>query len=150
MEFLIANTLWWHWIILGIILVVAEIVVPLFIIIWFGLSAIVIGFVALLFTTSFLGELALWILLSILFLFIWFKFFKEASVSESGQSDFRLETKGVVIERIPHAERGKVRFEVPVLGSSQWHAISDEVLEVGDTVHIVDVNGQLIKVKKDH
>ena len=150
MEFLIANTLWWHWIVFGIILVVAEIVVPLFIIIWFGLSAIVIGFVALLFATSFLSELALWTILSVLFLFIWFKFFKEGAVSESGQSDFRLETKGVVIERIPHGELGKVRFEAPVLGSSEWHAISDEVLEVGDAIHIVDVNGQLIKVQKDH
>jgi membrane protein implicated in regulation of membrane protease activity len=149
MEFLIANALWWHWIIFGIVLVVAEIVVPLFIIIWFGLSAIVIGFIALLFATSFLSELALWIIFSLLFLFIWFKYFKEPAISESGQSDFKLETKGVVIEKISDKKRGKVRFEAPVLGSSQWQAISDDVLEVGDSVHIVEVNGQLIKVKKD-
>jgi len=149
MDFLIQNTLWWHWIIFGLVLVVAEIVVPLFVVIWFGLSAILVGLLDLLFATSFMIELGLWIFFSVVLLIVWFKFFKEKSITESGQSDFRLQTKGVVIERIPTGERGKVRFEAPVLGSSEWHATSEENLEVSETIRIVDVNGQLIKVEKD-
>ena len=33
------NILWWHWIVLGIILVLMELVVPSFTIFWFGLGA---------------------------------------------------------------------------------------------------------------
>ncbi len=145
-DFLINNMLWWHWISFGLVLVVSEIVVPLFVIIWFGLAAIMVGFIALLFDTTFPLEIAIWTILSVILLFVWFKFFKEKSISESGQSDFGLTTKGIVIEKIPHGERGKVRFESPVLGSSQWHATSEENLEVGTTIQIVEVNGQLIKV----
>ncbi len=148
MDFFIHSMLWWHWVVFGLLLVVSEIVVPLFVIIWFGLAAIIVGFIDFLFDTPFTLEIALWTILSVVLLVLWFKFFKGKSITESGQSDFRLETKGIVIKKIPHGERGKVRFEAPVLGSSQWHATSEENLEVGTIVHIIEVNGQLIKVAK--
>ena len=147
-DFLMTHMLWWHWIILGLVLIVSEIAMPLFVIIWFGLSAIIVGFIDLLFSTTFIQELTTWIILSVVLLFMWFKFFKEKTVTESGQSDFRFKTKGVVIEKIPHGARGKVRFESPVLGSSEWQATSEENLEVATTIRIVEVNGQLIKVEK--
>ncbi len=148
-DFVFDNLLWWHWVVFGVVLVVAEIVVPLFVIIWFGLAAILVGLIDLMFDTTFVVEIALWTLLSVLWLIVWMKFFKGKSVTDSGQSDFRLKTKGVVIEHIPAGERGKVRFEVPVLGSSEWHATADETLEVSQHIRIVDINGQLIKVEKD-
>lgn len=150
MDFLITHPLWWHWVIFGIVLVVAEIIVPLFIVIWFGFAAILVGIVALLFVTSFIGEFGLWILLSVVLLFIWFTFFAPQSITESGQADYRLDTKGIVTQSIPHAGRGKVHFDIPVLGSSEWHATADQPLEKGTVVRIEDVSGQLIKVKKDH
>jgi len=134
--------------IFGLVLIVTEIAMPLFVIIWFGLAALVVGLIDLLFATSFMTEIALWTIISVVLLLVWFKFFKEKGISKSGQSDFTLKTKGVVIEKIPHGERGKVRFEAPVLGSSEWNATSEENLEVATTIRIVEVNGQLIKVEK--
>jgi membrane protein implicated in regulation of membrane protease activity len=148
-EFLSINLIWWHWIVLGLILVVSEIFVPLFIVLWFGLAAIIVGLVDLVFATSFMTELFLWIVLSVVFLALWFMFFKEKTISKSGQSDFTLGTKGIVIQEIKNHEKGKVRFDAPVLGSSEWFAVSDEAIEVGASIHIVDVKGQLLKVKKD-
>ena len=148
-ETLLTQTLWWHWIVFGLVLIVAEIVMPLFVIIWFGLSALIVGIADLAFETSFMSELSLWMILSPLLLFIWFRFLKDKSSTPSGQSDFKLDAKAIVIETIPHGERGKVRFEAPVLGSSEWHATSDANLEKGTVVRIEDINGQLIKVKKD-
>jgi membrane protein implicated in regulation of membrane protease activity len=147
-EFISANLLWWHWIVLGLVLVVSEIFVPLFIVIWFGLSAIIVGLIDLIFNISFMNELLFWIVLSVIFLTLWLKFFKDQTVSKSGQSDFKLNTKGVVTEEIKPHDKGKVKFDAPVLGSSEWYAISDEPLAVGDTIHIVDVNGQLLKVSR--
>ena len=34
---------WWHWIVLGIGLVIAELAVPAFFVIWFGLGALLVG-----------------------------------------------------------------------------------------------------------
>lgn len=147
-DFLVNHTHWWHWMIFGLVLIVTEIAMPLFVIIWFGLAALVVGLIDLLFATSFMTEIALWTIISVVLLLVWFKFFKEKGISKSGQSDFTLKTKGVVIEKIPHGERGKVRFEAPVLGSSEWNATSEENLEVATTIRIVEVNGQLIKVEK--
>jgi len=147
-EILLTQTLWWHWVVFGLVLIVSEIVMPLFVIIWFGLSAIVVGLVDLAFNTSFSSELTLWMVLSLVLLFIWFTFIKDKNTTSSGQSDFKLDTKGVVIKAIPHGERGKVRFEAPVLGSSEWHATSDATLKEGTVIHIEEINGQLIKVAK--
>ena len=149
-EYLILNVQWWHWIIFGLILIVSEIIVPLFVVIWFGFSAIIVGFITLLFLLSFMGQFSLWILFSIILLFVWFKYFRPKTLTESGQADFRLKTKGIVLEEIPHAGRGKVRFDIPVLGSSEWPATADKTVEKGSIVRIIDVNGQLIKVEKDH
>ncbi len=148
-EFLSTNLVWWHWIVLGLILVVSEIFAPLFIVIWFGLSAIIIGLLDLVFNTSFMTELFLWTILSVVFLTLWFMFFKDKTISKSGQSDFTLGTQGIVIQNIEANQKGKVRFDTPVLGSSEWFAVSDEEIEVGASIHIVDVKGQLLKVKKD-
>lgn len=147
-DFFIHNLLWWHWIIFGLLLVVSEIVMPLFVIIWFGLAAIIVGIIDLIFVTSFSLEIAIWTVLSVALLFVWFRFFKMQSINKSGQSNVRLATKGVVIEQISHAKRGKVRFETPVLGSSEWPATSEDNLEIDTIVQIVEINGQLIKVAK--
>ncbi len=148
MEFLLTDLLWWHWIILGLILIMSEIFVPLFIVLWFGVSALIVGVVDLGFETSFVSELILWIVLSVVFLVLWFVFLKDKTITRSGQSDSNLNTKGVVSKKIDFDSRGKVKFDTPVLGSREWQANADESIEVGESVHIVEVHGQLIKVKK--
>ncbi len=140
--------LWWHWIAFGLVLVVAEIIVPQFVVIWFGLSAIVVGIVKYIFSTTFTINLAIWIAISLILLYLWFKFFRDKKDIKSGQPDFRLDTRGIVTEDIKHGYKGKVHFDMPVLGSSDWYATSDEDIKSGQKVKIVEVNGQLIKVKK--
>ena len=149
LEQLLTNPHWWHWIVFGLLLIVSEIFMPLFIVIWFGLSAIIVGIVDKLFDTSFTLEILIWTVLSVAFLALWFMFFRDKTVSKSGQSDFTLGTKGIVIQTIKPHDKGKVRFDAPVLGSSEWFAVSDEMIEVDAHIHIVDVKGQLLKVKKD-
>jgi len=35
--------LWWHWIVLGIVVVLLELAVPAFFLVWFGLGALIVG-----------------------------------------------------------------------------------------------------------
>jgi len=147
-EFLSSHILWWHWLILGSILVVAEIFIPSFITIWLGLSALIVGFMDLFLGTSFTAELAVWIVLSLLFIFLWFRVFKPKSLSRAGQSDNSFEVKGTVVETIRKGEKGKVKFDSPVLGDTQWYAISDEELDAETRVEIIEIRGQLMYVKR--
>lgn len=147
-EFLSIYMLWWHWLILGSILVVAEIFIPSFVTIWLGLSALIVGFMDLYFETSFTTEVTVWILFSLFFVFLWFKVFKPKRASNSGQSDNSFDVKGSVIEKIGKGKKGRVKFDSPVLGDTQWYAIADEDLEAGSRVEIREVRGQLMYVKR--
>ena len=42
------TVLWWHWLAFGLVLVGAELVVPSFTIVWFGLAACLVGVLLLL------------------------------------------------------------------------------------------------------
>ncbi|MBA1420488.1 MAG: NfeD family protein [Epsilonproteobacteria bacterium] len=145
--FLNETVLWWHWIVFGIVLLIIEMSTGTFFMLGLGVAAIVVGIVDTLLGTSFTVELSIWMVLSILAIGAWFKWFREPPVTDSGQSNYRLDTLGTVLEEIhPHA-RGKVTFDSPVLGNTSWHATSKVDLDKNTRVKIVEINGQLIEVE---
>ena len=146
-EFLNETILWWHWIVFGIALLIWDMSMGTFFILGLGVAAIVVGLIDIFVDTSFTVELTIWMILSILAIASWFKWFREEPVTESGQSNYRLDTLGIVMEDIQPHSRGKVTFDTPVLGNSSWHAISKVDIEKGTRVKIVQINGQLIEVE---
>ncbi len=148
MQILLTDILWWHWLIFGLILVVAEIIVPSFVVIWFGIAAIVVAVLDWIFDMHFSSQLFWWILFSVSFLYIWFKVYKPATKTKVGEDDEGMGTKGIVIETIKPLGRGRVKFEVPILGSSEWVVTADEEIEKGTQVISVETLGNMIKVKK--
>ncbi|MEH6617328.1 MAG: NfeD family protein [Porticoccus sp.] len=145
---------YWHWLVLGIGLVIVEIFLPSFTIFWFGLGAIVVGIALWLFPAMDLAiQLSIWIIASCAFALFWFKALKpkmidktsagiarESAIGEAGQV-----IKAPLIER-----RGIVRFTTPVLGSDEWEFICEHDVSVGDRVFIKDFSGNtLIVVKLD-
>ena len=38
---------WWHWIVLGLVLTMAELAIPAFFIVWFGVAAAGVGLIVL-------------------------------------------------------------------------------------------------------
>ncbi len=148
MHEILTNPLWWHWMALGFILIAAEIIVPSFVIIWFGAAAVFVSIVDFIFNTDFSTEIFWWIVFTIFFEYMWFKKFKPKTLTKSGQADESIGTKGVAIEKIEPFGRGKARFETPVLGSSEWIVTSDESIKNGEEVVSVKALGNMIKVKK--
>lgn len=146
-EFLTQYVTWWHWIVLGILFIILEMATGTFIVLGFGIAAVMVGLLDLVLSMNFLAQIMLWILFSIIIITLSFKYFKnQPIVSSSGQSDHGFDTKGTVTESIEAHSRGKVKFDDPVLGNTIWHASADQTLNVGDRVTINEVNGQLIKV----
>lgn len=146
-EILNETVLWWHWIVFGIVLLILEMSTGTFFMLGLGVAAIVVGIIDTIFGTSFTLELIIWIVLSLLAIAAWFKWFKEEPLSDSGQSNYRLDTLGIVRENIQPHSRGKVTFDTPVLGNTSWHATAKVDIDKDTRVQIVQVNGQLIEVK---
>lgn len=147
-EFLDANIMWWHWLILGFILLILEMNTGTFVILGLGVSAVIVGLLDFAIPMSFLNQILIWIVLSLISLWAWKKWVKIPIMSSTGQSDHTLDTLGTVTKKIQPHQRGKVTFDTPVLGNTSWHATSTEELTEGSRIKIVEINGQLIAVQK--
>lgn len=143
---------YWHWLVFGMLLIMAEIFVPSFTIFWFGLGAVIVAIVMLLFADLGLSwQLFIWAIASCIFTFLWFRFIRpmmrdrtkagisrEAAIGQTGQ-----------VIKIPQADlRGTVRFSTPLLGSEEWPFICDTTVDVGDRVCITDISGNTLVVRK--
>ncbi|MBD3793352.1 MAG: NfeD family protein [Campylobacterales bacterium] len=147
LEFLSQNLLWWHWIIFGILLITVEIFIGTFFMLGLGLAAILVGTVDGLLSISLEMELTLWMILSLIAIFIWFKYLRDKTEEKSGQSDYAIASEGIVEESIAANGRGKVKFDIPVLGNTKWHATAKADIPTGSRVKIVQIKGQLIEVE---
>ncbi len=144
---------WWYWIIAGFCLIGLELIVPSFTIIWFGLGALVVGVLKALWPEFPLaGQLFLWTVSSISFTVMWFKYLKpKANRTHAAQSKERIvgETGIIIWGTEDSYGRGTVRFRIAVMGADEWGCYADEVLQVGDSVRVVDREGQILKVIKN-
>jgi len=144
--------LWWHWIVLGIVLVISEIFLSSFIALWFGLGALVVGLILAVFPTMALSfAMLLWALSSGAFVLLWFKYFKPKMVDKTGAGIAREAAKGEVgqvIKAPAEGGRGVVRFSLPVLGEDEWPFICDTPVREGDKVGIKDFSGNALIVVK--
>ncbi len=144
--------LYWHWIVIGIVLMLAEIFVGSFFILWFGAAAVVIGVVLVVFPGVTTGiQVLSWGLLSTGFAIGWFRFLKPLSTDKTKAGLSRETLLGEIGQVLspPNGEkRGTVRFPAPVLGSDEWQIISQDSLNPGDRVSVVDVSGNSLIVTK--
>ncbi|OGA23752.1 MAG: hypothetical protein A3I02_14095 [Betaproteobacteria bacterium RIFCSPLOWO2_02_FULL_67_26] len=141
--------LWWHWVVLGIALMLLELAVPAFFLVWFGLGALIVG-VALLAVPalSFAWQVLAWIGCSLAFIWLWFKVFKPGLYkTRAGMSKGAvLGEIGLVIRDIRPFEKGQIRFQKPVLGDEVWESIADEEIKTGERVKVIEVEGNILKV----
>ena len=145
------NFEWWHWAIAGIILVVSELAVPAFVLIWFGLGAMMVSIAIAIFPlTDITSQLALWLLASVVLVACWFKIFKPGQLkTRAGASDPSVIGEvGLIVRPVGSFERGEVRFQKPILGGEVWSCIADETIAVGERVRVIAVEGSLLKVGK--
>jgi len=146
------NVYYWHWLVLGMVLIMAEIFIPSFTILWFGLGGVLVAVLLFFFADmEFSWQLFIWAMASCGFTLMWFKLIRpmmtdrtkagiarEAAVGETGQ----------VIREPFDERRGVVRFTTPLLGSDEWPFICDGSVSTGDRVSVADFSGNTLIVKK--
>ena len=143
---------YWQWIVFGIALMLSEIFIGSFFIVWFGAAAVVVGLLVLpLPNMSGTAQLIIWAISSASFALAWFKLIKPLNIdkTKAGLSKEALLGEIGQVLQVPSSDkRGKVRFPAPVLGSDEWLIISHETVSMGDRVSVVDLSGNALIVKK--
>jgi hypothetical protein len=143
---------YWHWIVLGVGLALLEIYLASFTVLWFGLGAVIVGFLLLLFPSApFSVQLFTWLVASGAFAVLWFKYFKPQMVDKTKAGVAReavIGEVGQVIRAPAPPSRGLVRFTIPVLGDDEWEFICEEPVATGDRVAIKDFSGNTLVVTK--
>ena len=143
---------YWHWLVFGMLLIGFEIFIPSFTALWFGLGALIIGGVLLLYPdVTLLWQLVVWLLSSSAFTWAWFRFFKRLAPdrTKAGLSREAIIGETAQVIRAPHDNaRGMLRFATPKLGSEEWEFISDQPVDVGDRVAVKDVSGNTLIVTR--
>lgn len=139
---------WWHWAVAGIVLILAELAVPAFVLVWFGLGALVVALLAALTTVGVTAQLSAWLVVSVLLVFLWFRVFRpESHKTRVGMSaPAMIGEVGLLSQPVAPFGRGEVRFQKPLLGADTWPCIADEEIAAGTRVKVVAVEGSLLKV----
>lgn len=143
------ETIWmlepWHWLVLGFLLMIAEIFIPTFASLWFGAAAVIVAALSWLLPVPVVAQVLIWLALSVLFMFAWIKYIKPLSVNRTkaglGGSVIVGETGMIVLK--PQANKpGVIRFNVPIVGADEWPCRTEgEPVEIGDRVVVTSIIG---------
>ncbi|WEN40536.1 hypothetical protein CKCBHOJB_00062 [Thauera sp. GDN1] len=142
---------WWHWEIAGLALVLLELAVPAFFVIWFGFGAMLVGLALLVAPGMALSaQIGLWVLASVAMVVLWFRVFKRSQHktlvgTAAGEVIGEI---GLLVSAVAPFERGKVRFQRPVLGAEEWACVAEAAIAAGERVRVVSVEGSYVKVAK--
>ena len=141
---------WWHWIVLGLGLAIAELHVPAFFIIWFGIGAMGVGILLLMAPgLSIAVQVMIWAALSATLVVLWFRYLKPRTMTAVGTSAASVAGEvGILVSDISPETRGQVRFQKPILGSDVWECYAEHKIAAGERVRVIIVEGNFIKVKE--
>lgn len=145
------NIEWWHWLVGGIVLILAELGIASFFVIWFGIAGLVMA--AVLWVAPGLSptaQIGTWTVLSLAMVVLWFRVFRP------GLHKTRIGTAagevigeiGLLVTPAAPFQRGKVRFQRPILGADEWVCLSESEIAAGERVRVVAVEGSFMKVVK--
>lgn len=141
---------WWHWAVAGIVLVLAELAIPAFVLVWFGLGALLVALILAVFPVGLTAQLMLWLLASLALTSGWFKVFKPGQLKTPiGGSDASVVGEiGLLTRDVAPFNKGEVRFQKPILGGEVWACLADSEIPAGSRVRLVAVEGSYLKVEK--
>lgn len=143
---------WWHWAVAGIALILTELAVPAFVLIWFGLGGLLVALlVALWPSLGVTAQLASWLAVSLALVALWFVLFKPGlHRTRVGMSAANVIGEiGLLTQAIAPFQKGEVRFQKPMVGAEVWPCIADEAIPAGARVKVIAVEGSILKVGRE-
>lgn len=134
------------WLIMGVMCFLLELVLPGFILFFFGLGAWITALACYLHPVTLNYQLLIFLSSSLLSLLLLRNFLRRiffGDVSDDETHDSEGDTAEVIADIVPPAE-GQVLYS-----GTQWRAVADERIEKGTIVTIVSQDGITMRVKKE-
>ena len=137
----------WLWMIGGVVMLTAEIMLPGVFLVWLGIAAIVTGLFALLFGISVAGQLGLFALYSVVAVMVGRRFYAVKASDSVDQllndPSARLIGRRVTVVQAVDEDSGRVR-----VGDSEWSARGGPA-KPGERVRITGVEGNCLIVEAE-
>lgn len=138
------DLLYWHWLVLGLVLLSAEMLIASeFVLLWMGVSAIVVGLLTMLLPLNWQIELVLFGVLSIVSYFTYRKFRPNIENDKPTLNRRGLSYVGRVFALSEPIVNGIGKVHVD---DSQWR-VSGPDADVGRRVRVIEVDGPTFKVE---
>lgn len=138
----------WHWLILGFVLLIAEILVPGVFLLWWGLSAIVIAVITKLIPTLPLSFLAvMYAVIASIFSIIWWRYQHGKDQIDQSQSVLNQRDHAMIGAQGKVLEIGENGIGRGAFGDTTWR-IQGRDLAVNDIVQVTAVDSITLKVNK--
>lgn len=138
----------WHWLILGFLLLIGEILIPGIFLLWWGISAIIMAVIMALFTTLTLTVLGIsYAVLALLLSLVWWKYQHNKDKSDEACSVLNQRNHAMIgaigaVQEIALNGVGRGYF-----GDTTWR-IQGKELKVGDRIEVLKVRGITLIVRK--
>ncbi|MBF7142171.1 MULTISPECIES: NfeD family protein [Pseudomonas] len=139
---------WWYWAVAGVTLILLELLLTSFFIVWFGLGALLVALLLWLIPALGIGtQLAAWGIASVALTLLWFRVFR-AGLQRGPQwsADDALGEIGLLTVQVNAFQRGKVRFQKPLMGAEEWPCLANTHIPAGERVRVLAVEGNLVRV----
>lgn len=137
---------YWHWLILGVLLIALEIFAPGAFFLWVGLAALVVGGISALFSLSLAFTLLAFAVLSIIFTIVGRRYFKvphgEKKESLLNRRGYQYVGQQITLTQAIVNKQGRA-----VIGDTIWRVTGPD-LPKGTVVEVVGVEGNSLVVKK--
>lgn len=142
-----AGVEYWHWLALGLVLLLVELVTGTTYLLWPAVAAWATGLAAMIVPMPFTVQLIIFAVSVVLLLLFARPLVRnrllagpESDLNEPGRQ--LTGARGVAVAAFAQGE-GRVK-----LGDTEWRAESDDAINAGDTVEVLGVNGSSLKVKR--
>lgn len=137
---------YWHWIAAGLALLILETVIPAeFVLLWMGISATLVGFIAWAFPTSWQFELVLFGVFSVISFLLYYRFRNKPVATDAPTLNRRGESLvGRTFTLTAPIVNGVGKLNVD---DSQWRAAGPD-LPAGSRVTVVKADGATLKVER--
>lgn len=142
----------WHWLVLGLFLIILELFLTSFVSLSIGMAAILVALLSWIVPLNWFVWVTVWLILSVIFTVIGFSFIKpylkNRTTAGTGLGVIVGQT-GMIIISPQQNNVGKIRFSVPVFGADEWQCRSNQSfpLQVGERAVVVDVVGNELLVQ---
>ena len=141
----------WHWLILGFVLLIAEIAMPGVFLLWWGLAAIVVAGIMKLFPALPLSALVvIYAIIAIILSIIWWRYQHNKDQADQSQSVLNQRDHAMIGARGKVLEMAENGIGRGAFGDTTWR-IKGHGLSVNDLIEVTGVNSitlNVIKIKE--